>query len=105
MATATIARPKTPAKPKTAVARIARRDDSDLKLESNRRMSWIDEGGIDLRAARAEAARKAGKPKKARKARPKARVKPRPASRPKARSKGKRAKTAKIKKSGRKRLA
>ena len=75
MPVATIARPRTLAKPKAPVARRAGRDDSDLKLDSIRRMSWIEEGGIDLRGARAEAAAKRASQKKSKaKARPKARA-------------------------------
>ena len=40
--------------------RVSRRDgDIDKKLDSNERMTWIEEGGIDLRAAREPVAKAA----------------------------------------------
>src|SRR5258706_13482436 len=73
--------------------RVSRReDDADRKLDSNERMTWIEEGGIDLRAARQSAvkaapqAKPAAAPKPPPKAKAKAKPKPKPKSRPKAKA-------------------
>ena len=64
------------------------RRDPNRKLDSNRRMTWIEEGGIDLRGAREAAAAKVARKKAKRsatavKAKRKSAVKPKARARPK----------------------
>lgn len=87
------ARPGTKGKTKSNTLAVA-----DNLLESNQRMAWIEQGGIDLRAARDAMAKKAPKakpaPKKPPKAKPAAKkppkAKPAAKKRPKAKPTAKR---------------